>query len=408
MKMWVKYLISVFTGCAAGIFFPIKGSFVLSFVVDFLTKFGEYCVVPVVFFSFVVSIKKLKEKKEFWKALGWSFFVIVIFSLILTLLGALSIMSVHLPRIPISFEKASEVASLNLSSIFTEIFPSSAFSSLNSGTFLLPVLIFAAVFGFLLSDETEAGFFRPVNILFLAFSRVGYKLCKCATHFFTFALTFWSAWWLVSFRENAAKEIYVPLLLLLAVNVLLAIFVVYPLITRILCNDKKPYRIVYAALASSLVAFFTSNRHIALLSAMRHTHDSLGVRRRINAFVHPIFSLFSGAGIAMVTTVCFIVLYRSYSTLDIAFMTIVKVVLLSFLFSFLLGKFRVTGVIVCLALVAKYSAKGFEHSYLILLSLSPVLASFASFVDIFSSIFGTYIVSVKTKYIRHHAVTHYI
>lgn len=408
MKLWFKYLISVFIGVSAGIFFPLKADGALSFVTDTLVKLSEYCVLPVIFFSFTVAVKKLKANRELGKALGWSFGVIILFSLILTVLGTASMMLVHLPRIPIQLERAQNGFSLNLSSVISDIFPSSAFSVLLEGKFLLPSIIFAAVLGVILSNENESGFFKPVNVFFLALSRIGYKFCTAITNFFTFALTFWSMWWFVSFRKNVEAALYMPLLLTLAINVLIALFIVYPVITRILCNDKRPYHIVFASLAPTFVAFFSANTNIAMLSSIRHTHESLGVRRRINALTHPIFSLFSRAGTAMVVAVCFIVLYRSYSTLDISLLTVGKIMFFSFALSFLLGKHHVNGMIVCLSLVAKYSAKGFEHSYIVLLSISPILSSFAALIDSLSAAFGTYIVAVKTKYIRHHNVSHYI
>ena len=111
MKVWIKYLIGIVLGVLAAFVLPLdnaKASEFLSFLVELFVRFGRYLVVPLVFSTAIVSINKLRTSKLILKTFLWAFIIIVVSSLLLTLLGIVSISMVKLPRIPITIEAVSE------------------------------------------------------------------------------------------------------------------------------------------------------------------------------------------------------------------------------------------------------------------------------------------------------------
>ena len=124
------------------------------------------------------------------------------------------------------------------------------------------------------------------------------------------------------------------MIIMLLVDFILIAGVIYPIIIRYLCHDPHPYKILYASICSVLTAFFSADSNLVLQLNMRHGKESLGIRRRINGVVHPLFSIFARGGSALVTTIGFIMIWRSYSSLTIPFTDILWITFTSFGISF--------------------------------------------------------------------------
>ena len=105
MKLWIKYLIGALFGAAFAFILPLGNEQVaaaVSFVTEIVVRFGRYMVVPVVFFTAVIAFNRLRDSKALTKTAVWTFSIIVISSLLLTIIGLLSILIVKLPRIPVT------------------------------------------------------------------------------------------------------------------------------------------------------------------------------------------------------------------------------------------------------------------------------------------------------------------
>ena len=159
---------------------------------------------------------------------------------------------------------------------------------------------------------------------------------------------------------------------------------------------------------SIITAFFSGDSNLVLQLNMRHGKESLGIRRRINGAVHPLFTIFARGGSALVTTVGFIMIWRSYSSLSIPLTDILWLTFASFGISFLLGGFPSGGAFVLLTVICVLYSRGFEESFLLLKPAAPIICSFAAAFDALTAIFGSYIVAVKTKLIEHHGINHFI
>ena len=409
MKLWIKYLIGALFGAAFAFILPLGNEQVaaaVSFVTEIIVRFGRYMVVPVVFFTAVIAFNRLRDTKMLFKTGIWTGGVIVASSLILTVTGLLSILIVKLPRIPITVETVSESASLGVGDLIKSLLPYSAFETLNNGLFILAAFFFAMLVG--TASTADPVLFKPVTQLADSLSKLMYNISVIFTEFLSVGMVAVLCSWTIQFRGVLTSGVFAPLILMLLVDFIFIAGVVYPLIIRYLCHDPHPYRILYASVCSVVTAFFSGDTNLVLQLNMRHGKESLGVRRRINGVVHPLFSIFARGGSALVTAISFIVIWRSYSSLSIPFTDILWITAVSFGISFLLGGFPAGGAFVSISVLCMLYSRGFENGFLLLKPAAPIICSFAAAFDALTAIFGSYIIAVKTKLVEHHGIKHYI
>ncbi|MDY5634519.1 MAG: cation:dicarboxylase symporter family transporter [Treponema porcinum] len=409
MKLWIKYLIGALFGAAFAFILPLGNEQVaaaVSFVTEIVVRFGRYMVVPVVFFTAVIAFNRLRDTKMLFKTGIWTGGVIVASSLILTVTGLLSILIVKLPRIPITVETVSESASLGVGDLIKSLLPYSAFETLNNGSFILAAFFFAMLVG--TASTADPVLFKPVTQLADSLSKLMYNISVIFTEFLSVGMVAVLCSWTIQFRGVLTSGVFAPLILMLLVDFIFIAGVVYPLIIRYLCHDPHPYRILYASVCSVVTAFFSGDTNLVLQLNMRHGKESLGVRRRINGVVHPLFSIFARGGSALVTAISFIVIWRSYSSLSIPFTDILWITAVSFGISFLLGGFPAGGAFVSISVLCMLYSRGFENGFLLLKPAAPIICSFAAAFDALTAIFGSYIIAVKTKLVEHHGIKHYI
>ena len=409
MKLWIKYLIGALFGAAFAFILPLGNEQVaaaVSFVTEIIVRFGRYMVVPVVFFTAVIAFNRLRDTKMLFKTGIWTGGVIVASSLILTVTGLLSILIVKLPRIPITVETVSESASLGVGDLIKSLLPYSAFETLNNGSFILAAFFFAMLVG--TASTADPVLFTPVTQLADSLSKLMYNISVIFTEFLSVGMVAVLCSWTIQFRGVLTSGVFAPLILMLLVDFIFIAGVVYPLIIRYLCHDPHPYRILYASVCSVVTAFFSGDTNLVLQLNMRHGKESLGVRRRINGVVHPLFSIFARGGSALVTAISFIVIWRSYSSLSIPFTDILWITAVSFGISFLLGGFPAGGAFVSISVLCMLYSRGFENGFLLLKPAAPIICSFAAAFDALTAIFGSYIIAVKTKLVEHHGIKHYI
>ena len=409
MKLWIKYLIGALFGAAFAFILPLGNEQVaaaVSFVTEIIVRFGRYMVVPVVFFTAVIAFNRLRDTKMLFKTGIWTGGVIVASSLILTVTGLLSILIVKLPRIPITVETVSESASLGVGDLIKSLLPYSAFETLNNGSFILAAFFFAMLVG--TASTADPVLFKPVTQLADSLSKLMYNISVIFTEFLSVGMVAVLCSWTIQFRGVLTSGVFAPLILMLLVDFIFIAGVVYPLIIRYLCHDPHPYRILYASVCSVVTAFFSGDTNLVLQLNMRHGKESLGVRRRINGVVHPLFSIFARGGSALVTAISFIVIWRSYSSLSILFTDILWITAVSFGISFLLGGFPAGGAFVSISVLCMLYSRGFENGFLLLKPAAPIICSFAAAFDALTAIFGSYIIAVKTKLVEHHGIKHYI
>ena len=409
MKVWVKYLIGIAIGVACALILPVDNpsvSSAISFILDIVLRFGKYMVVPLLFTSVAIAVNKLRSSKLLLKTSIWTAVIIVLSSLMLTIIGLLSIIIVKLPRIPITVDQVTDAYSLEIPNLIRSLFPSSAFGAILEGSFLLVHFLFAFLVGW--ESCTESNAFRPVVALLDSLSKLFYGISTFFTEFLSIGMIAVMVDWTIRFRSVWASGIYTPMILMFIVDFIIVAGLIYPAILYYLCHDPHPYRVPFASLTSMFVAFLGGDINLTLPLNIRHGKESLGIRRRISGYTYPLYSIFARGGSALVVVISFIVVWRSYSSLAITVKDVAWIFASAFGLSFLLGGLPSGGAFVLLAILCTSYSKGFEQSFLLLKPAAPIICSFAALFDVVTSMFGSYIVGVQTKMIEHHTVAHFI
>ena len=409
MKVWIKYLIGLALGLLAAFILPTENAAFASavaFLTELFIRVGRYVVVPLLFTSAIVAVNKLRSSKLLLKTTLLTVLIIVVSSLILTFVGLISILIVKLPRIPITVDVATDAFNLDVKGMILSLFPYSGFDALKEGSFLLVSLVFAFIIGWESASEETA--FKPVFALSDSFSNLFYNIANFFTEIMAILCIAIVCYWTMDFRTVIEPGIFTPMVIMFLVDFVIVAGIIYPLILRFVCHDPHPYKVLYASLAPLILSFFSGDSNLVIPLANRHLRDSLGIRRRCRGFTYPMFSIFARGGAALVSTISFILICRSYSSLSIPVTDILWIFGLSFGLSFLLGGIPSGGAFVLLTIICSKYARGFETSVLLLKPASMIICSFATLFDTLTAMVGSYIVAVKTKTIDHHSITHFI
>lgn len=396
MKIWLKYLIGIALGAT---FALVAGTENTLFVkaADFLSKaaiqFGRYALYPAVFFGFTLSIFELRENRSLFKLAIITSLIICATALLLSFTGLISVL-IHTPaRIPIFVEGISDVQVLGITESLLQMLPSSSFEAIVNGTYILPLCIFGGFAG--AGCAVDKNIAKPTITLIDSLARISYAVLVFFVDMLVFGMVPVSAYWVIKFHAILLTAVFADFVILLLTDLLIVALIIYPALLKILCRDINPYRVLYASLAPMLAAFFSQDTHVALTVLLRHSNESLDVRRRISSVALPIFSIFGRAGSALVITVSFIVILKSYSSLNIGVKDMFWLVGTASLFSCLLGRFPAGGSYIALASVCMLYGRGFESGYLILQPIAFFIGSVAAAINALTAITGTYIAAYR-------------
>jgi len=398
MKIWLKYFIGIVLGIT---FALVAGAENTLFVqaVNFLSKaaiqFGRYALYPAVFFGFTLSIFELRENRSLLKVAIITSLIICGAALLLSCIGLISVL-IHTPaRIPIFIEGISDVQVLDVRESLLQLLPSSSFEALVNGTYILPLCIFGGFAG--AGCAVDRNIAKPTITLIDSLARISYAVLVFFVDMLVFGMVAISSYWMIKFHEMLLTAVFADFAILLIINLLIIALVIYPALLKIFCRDINPYRVLYASLAPMMAAFFSQDTHVALSVLLRHSNESLGVRRRISSVVLPVFSIFGRAGSALVITVSFVVILKSYSinVFRIAFSDIFWLVGYASLFSCLLGRFPAGGTYIALTSLCMLYGRGFESGYLILRPAAFFIGSVAAAINALTAITGTYITAYR-------------
>lgn len=409
MKLWLKYLIGIGVGLILGIILPpssIQSKAILDYIVDLVLRVGRYGLVPVLFFSVAISVFKLRDEKQLYKTSAWTIGVILASSLGLMLLGLISALIIKLPRIPITTEKINEVVPFSWSILFTKMFPYSGFEALIDGVCLLPCFVFAFLAG--AGSASDVSSSKSAVSIFDSLSKVFYIVMSFFTEILAIGMIAVMFRWTIDFVGTVKTGVFNSLILMLFVLLILIGIVIYPLILRFFCHELHPYKVLYAGLCPFITAFFSGDTNLVLVLNLRHGKESLGLRRRVNAFAFPFFSIFGRGGAALVQTISFVLILRSYSSLGIPFGDVLWIGGISFILSFALAGIPLGGPFIAVTVMCNIYGRNFESGYLLLKNAAPIICAFAAGIDALTSIFGSYIVAVKTKTVHHQELRKYI
>jgi Na+/H+-dicarboxylate symporter len=409
MKIWIKYLAGIIIGAAFALIVPQQNaavSSVIQYLSDIAVQFGRYSLYPVLFFSFTIAVYELRESKSLFRLGAITTAIIIITTIMLAVTGLITVLIRNPSRIPIFVEGASEIGKIGIGESLRQLLPSSPFETFTNGLFILPLCIFGGFAGAGCAVDRDAS--KATLTLFDSLSRVSYAVMCFFVDILAIGMIAISVNWVFQFRTMFASKVFTDFILLLAFDFFLLAFAIYPALVRFFCGKVNPYRVLYAGTGSILAAFFSGDTNMTLPVLFRHTNESLGVRRRISSVTMPMFSIFGRGGAALVTTVSFIVILKSYSSLGIAMGDMIWLVGISIVLSFFLGRFPSGGPYIALATICMLYGRGFEAGYLILKPAAFFICSTAAAIDALTTIMCTYVIGKRWDMVNHRDLRFFI
>ncbi|HVP18622.1 MAG TPA: cation:dicarboxylase symporter family transporter [Spirochaetia bacterium] len=391
MKIWIKLLVGSIIGIVLGFVIPVTAQGFFDSLSGVLIGIGRYVLFPLVFFSLGIGTSELRQEKRLGRVYLSSLKYLALSAAALILIGTLSVLVFPPERIPITIEADRAFEPVSVLRGLRTIFPRNSFAVFTgSGDFLLPVMVLAFLLGVNLDFDRQLT--RPIVQIFDSLSRIFYHLNSLIVELFAIAMIPITAAW-ISHLTHSDLGMYKQILIILAVDVGLVAFGVFPGALYLLGIKQNPYRWLYASIGPAIAGLFSGDQYLSLGVLTKHGKESLGVPRMVGSAVYPVFAVLGRAGTAMVSCVSFILILRSYSSLEITFFQALWVMLFTFLVSFVLGAVPGTAAYFSIFMLCTLYARGLQEGYLILRTIAPVLVAFGAFVDVLSSAFVSLLIA---------------
>ncbi|MBI9103288.1 MAG: dicarboxylate/amino acid:cation symporter [Spirochaetales bacterium] len=396
MKIWFKLLFGAIIGIILGIFLPANGGTTLDFLKQFsdtIIRIGRYALFPLLFFSLATGIFKLRENKKTVRVYLRTIIYMILFSAVLTIIGALTVLLLSPARIPIIIEQGAPLEVKNLAQYIEALLPLNFFSIFNSqGNFLLPIFGGALIIGLNLNFDKQIT--MPAIDFFDAMSRIFSRINDLIVEVMGFGMIVLGSYLTMQIRVTPSLELFRQLLLVLSADFILIVFGLFPAMLYLLTPGKEnPYKWLYSTIAPAISAFLSGDNFFALPYLIKTGHDNLGIPRRVGSTTFPLFAIFGKAGTGLVTAVSFVVILKSYSSLGITINGIIWVIGVSFLLSFLTGNYPAAGFLVAISFMCTLYGQGLEEGYLILTPIIPLLISFSVILNTISSAVASFLIA---------------
>ncbi|WP_020611137.1 cation:dicarboxylate symporter family transporter [Sediminispirochaeta bajacaliforniensis] len=396
MKIWLKYLFAIILGTVAALFLPESFLAVLSSflpkAIGIITRIGIYLFLPLLFFGLAYAVYKLQYERRFFPVLLKTLLVIVASGLLLTLVGVATVLLFSPDRIPVIIESEKAFSLPGAMDLLEAAFPPNLFSIFGGESpYLLSFIVLGLLLGFGFTFDRVLT--RPAVQLFDSLSRIFFHLARLFVELLSIGMLFFAAGYTITMVSTPELALFSQLFLLLTVDTIIVLLGIYPLLIFLLTRERNPYRFLYGLTAPMLAAFLSGSDRFSYINLANHVKANLGIPRPVGAVTLPLFTLLGKAGTAMVSSVGFIVLLSSYSSLGIKFSEVVWIILFSFGASFLAASAPQAGVLTVIAMMCTHYGKGIEEAYLILLPALPILMSFSALIDTVTAGLGTVVVA---------------
>jgi Na+/H+-dicarboxylate symporter len=399
MKIWLKMCLGGFAGILLGLYLPEAGGETGRFFLylsGLAVRIGRYALAPLVFFSLTIAVYELHAEHKLLAVYRRTIIFAVLTSLGMILLGVLLVSLFTPARIPILAETQVPLDTPDIGALVYRVFPSNLFTLFTDSTdFLLPVMVFALLFGLTLGHERNL--FHTVVEFSDSLSRIFYHLNSFVSEFLFIGGIALAASLAVQLKRVTDLGRFFELFFVLGTFSLVIAFGVFPLLLYFLQGRKKPFLWMYAQLAPAVGAFLSADVYFSLGLLIRHTKEVLGISRRVCAVSCPFLTVFTRGGSAMMAAVCFIVIFRSYFSLEIGLLRLLWIITASFGISFLLGAVPGMGAFVGIAILSGMYGREMEEGFLILRSVSVILISLGAFLDTVCASFVTALVAGSTR-----------
>ncbi|QEN04852.1 dicarboxylate/amino acid:cation symporter [Thiospirochaeta perfilievii] len=388
MKTSVQVLVGAVLGALIAVLLPAD-NLILTFITGLSTNLlliGRYIVLPLMFFSLIVSVTQLQRDKLLVKNSFKLLALSAIFALLLVIVGITSSLLFSPGQIPVVIDGIQSVSVPSFQELLNQSFPGNIFS-IFQGNFdgennqFIPFFVLAIILGVFFTITTREEI-EPTFNLVDSLSRLFFKINE---YFFKISyiwVAILTAAYVIQIKNILDITIFLPLTIMLGTITFIVLFVIYPLIFYFVSGKKNPFKFMFLEIPTLISTIITGDQFFSSGAVILTQKREFKIKREYSGYNIPLLTLFSKAGTALVSVITFIVILKSYSSLEITATQILWVGVMSFLISFCLPTKMVGSSIASLFLLcALYGYGGIEDSFIILSPSFPILASVSTLLN---------------------------
>ncbi len=397
MKLWIKLLIGILAGILAAFFLPIGeiGTKYINSFSLFSINLGRYIIFPLVFFSLAISVCKLRRERKLVKTALISITFIVLSTFFLVFIGVIVTLIFSPSRIPLIVETQTILNFTEQINPLPRLFPGNLFKVFTGNRdFLLPLYSLSFIIGIVVYKDREIS--EPTFNLFDSLSRVFFDINVYITKIMPILLAILSIKITVSIKNISDLSMFKDLILILTISSFIVIFLLYPLILFLMNKKQNPYKTIARAAAPVFTGAVSGDMFFSLSILTRTGKENMNISRKIGAFTFPLCAMFGRAGTALVTSISFLTILKSYSSLEITIYQIFWVILFSILISFALSSIPALGTYSALYILSSIYSQthsGHTDSFLLIKPIVPILIGYSVMLDILTSVIITVLVN---------------
>lgn len=399
MRIWLKTALAATAGILIGVLLSRGGGEIAELahrLARTAIQVGRYAVFPVVFFGVVMGTHELRGSGAGLRVYGRLALYVAGSSALLTVLGLASVLLLAPQRIPIvAVVEQPANGMTGLVDILGATSPGNLFQALvNDGSLLLPILALGLIFGANLDfDDTVT---LPVTQLVDSLCRIFYQINALVVELFWVAIMVIAAAGVMQLG-NTDLVIYRELIVILAIDVTVLYLGVFPALLYLFGERTNPYRWIYAALGPALTGLISGDLYVSLGALVVHGRESFRLRRSVAAAAFPVCAVFGRAGTALVTGIGYLMVLRSYTSLEISAPHLLWAALFTFLLSFITGAVPGFGTMVSLTTLWHLSGNRLTDGALIMQPVLPLLTGVAVLLDVTSAALVAHLVANDTS-----------
>jgi Na+/H+-dicarboxylate symporter len=387
MKLWIRLILATAAGILLGMLLPLSGGdteSVFLAISSLVINLGRYIVFPLVFFSASIAVYELWIDRKLLPLAGFILLGLILTTLFTVGLASVLFLIIQPERIPIIIKEGDVLGLPNMLELIRNVIPQNLFLSfVNDGNFLLPVFFFAVVIGLVFHYHKAHA--EPSLDFFDSMSRVLFRVNHYVVEIMMLGFALLAGYRTLQIRGFGDIELFFQLFMLLILLLGLVAFGLYPLIffivTRLRKKTGNPYQWLAAVIIPALAGLLAGDNYFTYGFLVRTGKEEQLLPRRGGSTIFPLSIMFAKAGTAAVIAVSFMLILRSYSSLEITTTQFFWVIGASMLVSLLLSGVPGMGVVIGLAVVSSWYGQGLEEGYLILLPAAPFLIAFGVLID---------------------------
>ena len=400
MRIWMRLLAGSGLGIIVGMLVPVAGGDTVRLfeqLSDIVLRIGRYAITPLMFFGLIVGIDELRSDGSVFKVVGRFIVWTVAASVIAVVLGALAVLLLEPQRIPPLLQTATVSAPPDIFELLRNTIPANMFRLFVMGDDLLvPILVAAVVIGVALGFDREVT--HPVSLVVDSAGRLFYHINRFVVQLLGIGLVAPVALLVVQLRNAQDLTLFAQMILVVGVAVAVVGLIMIPILLRLLAPDRSAVGWLRQMLGPMVTALGTGNMYATLSVMVHEGREELSVPRRVGSFVFPFGAAFSRGGTALVSTIGFLLVLRSYTALEIQPLQIVVLMAAALGYSFFLAGVPTAGVATMLSYLALEYGQGLDESFLILVPAMPLLERLAALLNTLVVGFIGTVTSSRTGY----------